>query len=175
LFYYDNQQITVLDRFSTVPKTYNLFNLNVQIGMMACPAPDGDFWVVENNPQRLKRVNPNRKSTLLEVQISIGDSIKKMQAYQNLLLIADETGIHFFDQFGGFLRSLSIDLLNFQISDGLLYIYCQKTITIYSLSKGAVVNNIDIPDSKPKAILKLKDTYLFIRDKKLTFYQLNQN
>ncbi|MEQ8905794.1 hypothetical protein [Ekhidna sp.] len=176
LFYFDNQQITVLDRFSSVPKNYDISDLGVQFGMMACPSPDGDFWMVENNPQRLKKINPLRKAIVLEVQISIGDSIKKIQAYQNLLFIADEMGIHFFDQFGGFLRSHLIQgLLNFQVRDGILFVYTNEELREYSLSKSEVLNSVKLPELKPDAILKLKDNSLFIRNKKLTFYQLNEN
>ena len=47
LFYFDNQRITILDRFSSVPKNYLLSDLGLEIGMAACPAPDGDFWIIE--------------------------------------------------------------------------------------------------------------------------------
>lgn len=175
IFYFDNQQITILDRFSSVPKTYLLANFNLDFVMMACPSPDGDFWVLENNPQRLKKLNFNRKNAVLEVQTALGDSIMKMMAYQNLLIIGDEKGIHFYDQFGGFVRLYLIQgLLNFQVRGGILFVYTKKELRKYSLSKSEFLNSVELPDLSPDAILKLEDTYIFLQDKSMIFYRLSQ-
>ncbi|MEM6830602.1 MAG: hypothetical protein AAF551_08785 [Bacteroidota bacterium] len=106
LFYRDIQQITILDRFSSLPKNYLLSDFGIYLANMACPAPDGSFWTIENNPPRLKKIDPLRKSTLLEIQHALHDSIHFMRAYQNLLLIATSDGVQVFDQFGSFIASL---------------------------------------------------------------------
>lgn len=172
LFYFDNQAIMILDRFSTVPKSYHLIDYGVEFGMVACPAPDGDIWVIENNPQRLKNINLLRKSMVVEAQVSLGDSIRTMMAYQNFLFIADETGIHFFDQFGGFVRSIEIDgLINFHINDGNLVVFSQKEMLLYNLSESIVHNRVNLPDIPFQAAFKRKGDYLFVENKKLSFFK----
>ena len=100
LFYFDNQQIITLDRFNTIPKIYDLSDYEVNLGLSACPSPDENFWVIENNPMRIKKIDPLRKTTILEVQTNLGDSIRFMRAYKNLLIVLSEQALHVFDQFG---------------------------------------------------------------------------
>ncbi len=172
LFYFDNQQITILDRFSSVPKNYLLSDLGLEIGLMTCPAPDGDFWILENNPQRLKKVDPLLKVTVLEVQISIGDKIKRMQAYQNVLVIGDESGIRIFDQFGGTVNHLQKeDLLDFQILKGRLYAFTPDYITEIDLFDGTVLEEINNPTSATN-LMKTINGFITIQDRTLTFYSV---
>ncbi|WP_420577329.1 hypothetical protein [Ekhidna sp.] len=169
LFYFDNQQITILDRFSTVPKNYFLADFDVQLGMMACPAPDGNFWVVENNPQRLKKISPLRKSTVLEVQLQLGDSINKMQAYQNLLFISHTNGLHVLDQFGG--KIYSVDLLGttgFQLIGNKVLVFSKMKITRLNFT-GEVETELYKPELS-EGTLKVKESFLFIKDRTINFY-----
>ncbi|WP_349564742.1 hypothetical protein [Ekhidna sp. MALMAid0563] len=173
LFYFDNQQITILDRFSTVPKNYPLSDLGVQLGMMACPAPDGDFWIVENNPQRLKKINPARKNLILEVQVNIGDSLQRMQAYQNLLFVAHSNGLHTFDQYGGKLYSIALDdLISMQLSQGKLMLFSSKKILQINPINGKILNELATPTSSPDGILKIGNHFLVINERTLTFFNL---
>ena len=173
VFYFDNQQITILDRFSSVPKTYFLEDFSFGFAMMACPTPDGDFWILENNPQRLKKINFNRKSAVLEVQTSLGDSIIRMIAYQNLLIIGDEDGLHLYDQFGGFVRSIPVEnLINYHIRDGVLFAFTSQSIIKFHLSKVEILSSVKLPLTRISSGLRLKDDYIFVRNKELIFYQL---
>ncbi len=171
LFYFDIQQITLLDRFSTVPKQYALSEFGIQIAMMACPASDGDFWMIESNPQRLKKINPLRKNTLLEVPLLLGDSIRKMQAYQNLLLICDENSINAFDQFGSFVYKVDQKgLTNFQLVQGHLFAYTETKQLQIELFSGRVISSDELP-SKSKGTLKLQKKLAILRDDhSLVFY-----
>lgn len=170
IFYFDNQQITVLDRFSSIPKNYLIGDFGLEIGMMTCPAPDGDFWIIENNPQRLKKVNLLRKITVLEVQVSIGDPINRMQAYQNILVISNDKGLHIFDQFGGLLHSIPIDrLLNFQIIRDNLFAFTDDEILEINPFKGVILSTIPLP-SVTGTTLKSKDGFLTVENNKVTFY-----
>ena len=171
LFYFDNQQITILDRFSSVPKDYLLSDLNLEIGMMACPAPDGDFWIAENNPQRLKKVNPLRKITVLEVQVILGDSLMRMQAYQNLLVIAAENTLNIFDQFGGLINKIRLESLkDFQIFKGRLYAFADNEIFEINPFKGSVIEKLSSP-CQGCPLLKSKEGFLTIQDIKVTYYR----
>lgn len=171
LFYYDIQQITILDRFSSVPKNYSLSDYSLEIAMMACPAPNGDFWVIENNPQRLKRVDPLRKAMILELQILLGDSIHRMQAYQNILVIGNESGILVFDQFGGLMKKLPLDGSNsFQIANGLLYAFTNSEIHEIDLFKAEVISTIKKP-ANAGLMFKSKDAFLSIEKRGIIFYK----
>ncbi|MEP1034917.1 hypothetical protein [Ekhidna sp.] len=173
LFYFDNQQITILDRFASVPKDYRISDFELEIGMLACPAPDGDFWIVENNPQRLKKINPLRKITVLEVQVSLGDSISRMQAYQNILVIGDVNKLYILDQFGGILHVLKFEkLINFQIANGILYANTNWEIHEINPFKGIIISTLKKPDSGK--MLKSKAGFISIAKKTLTFYRLER-
>jgi len=171
LFYFDNQEIKILDRFATVPKIYPLAEFGIQIGLMTCPAPDGDIWVVENNPQRLKKISPNRKATLLEIQPILGDSISRMIAYQNLVFIGHEKGIHAFDQFGGeiYLFELS-NVKSFQLVGSELIVYTSTEMFRLEAATGAVTKQTSLPMSIEGAF-RLKQLHVFIEDRELSFYE----
>ncbi|MEO9485848.1 MAG: hypothetical protein ABJG47_20490 [Ekhidna sp.] len=171
LFYFDIQQVTILDRFSSVPKNYPLSDFSLEISMMACPSPDGDFWIIENNPQRLKKINPLRKATVLEAQISIGNTIRRMQAYQNILVIGDESGLHLFDSFGGIVQTIPIEnLIDFHIAGGQLYAFTANQILEINPFKGVVNATIDQP-KESKMLLKSRNGFVSVLNKKLTFYE----
>lgn len=171
LFFFDNQQITILDRFSSVPKNYQVSDFELEIGMMACPAPDGDFWIVENNPQRLKKVNPLRTTTVLEVQVSLGDSISQIQAYQNILLIANRTDLFVFDQFGGLIHTIKFEkLVNFQLVKEKLYVFTHSDILEVDPYKGLIVDSSKRP-SKEFPMFKSKELYLEIKGRTITYFK----
>ena len=100
LFYRDIQRIVLLDRFSTIPREYTISDFGIPYAESACISPDGTFWIAENNPRILKKIDPLRKIVVHEVQHNLGDSITMMRTFGNLLLIADENGLQILDQFG---------------------------------------------------------------------------
>ena len=172
LFYFDNQQITILDRFSSVPKDYFISDLNHDIAMTACPSPDGDFWIVENNPQRLRKVNPLRNITILDVQVSLGDSISGIQAYQNIVTITNENGLLIFDQFGALIHALELDhLINAQLIHEKLYAFTNTHILKINPFDGETEFKIERP-VKEGFMIKSKDRYALVKEDKLIFYSL---
>lgn len=173
LFQFDNQRIIVLDRFSSVPKTYTITELGVSLAMTACPAPDGDFWLIENNPQRLKKVNPNRNTLILEIQMQVGDSIQKMLAYQNFVFIAHEKGLSTLDQYGGLLYQLEVEnLIGMQLFNGVLHVFSKEFILEIDPAKGDILNKLSAPYTEPLGVIKLKDQLLILNQKRLTFLEL---
>ena len=60
LFYRDIQQVTILDRFSALPINYNIQDLGLSFAQFACASQDGLFWIFENNPQRIVKIDPLR-------------------------------------------------------------------------------------------------------------------
>lgn len=108
LFQRDLQQITVLDRFSSVPTIYRLTDFGLDFIQHTCPVVDGSFWTMENNPSMLKKINPLTNQVLLEVQPQLTDSILHFRSYQNLLYALTRSHLFTFDQFGSEIRSKEI-------------------------------------------------------------------
>ena len=171
LFYYDIQRITILDRFSTIPKDYPISAFDVQIVVMACPAPDGDFWVIENNPMRIKKINPLRKNTLLEAQVFLGDSIRKIQAYQNILIVGDENGIHTYDQFGSLIYEFECQgLTSFQVKDRELLVFSKDSSIELDLFKGQVLSIKKLPEISEGA-MRLREKLVLMKADSVLIYK----
>lgn len=172
VFNFDNQKITFLDRFSAQPRTYFLSDYETALGMMACPSPEGNVWVAENNPRRLKKIDLLRQFTLLEVQTSLGDSIKFMRTQQNLLIISDENGVHIFDQFGIKEHSIKAKNVNYvQAIDNNILFSCSDGIYTYNPYLGKVIAKHPSPIKDIKAAIKLNQHYLII-SKSIELYKL---
>lgn len=173
LFYYDNQQISLLDRFSTVPKKYWLKDFGIDLAVIACPTPDGSFWVVENNPIRLKKIDVLRQATLLEIQTNLGNQIKAMRVYQNLLIVSDEKGLHVFDQYGSALYTINQLTPNyFQFQNGDIICYNKGTLYTIELSSGKIMKEITTPINEASGAFIYNDTLIFIQKKRLEYYSL---
>lgn len=172
VFNFDNQKITYLDRFSSTPRTYFLADYTIPIGMMACPTPDGNAWVAENNPRILRKIDLLRKSTILEVQTSIGDSIRFMRTQHNLLIIADEQGVHVFDQFGAkkhFIAAINVNYIQL-INDQLFFSSNDRIITFDPYS-GKILKTQSAPTKAVRVAIRLPDKYLLIGES-IELYEL---
>lgn len=171
LFYFDNQVITILDRFNALPKHYPVREYTNNIVSMACPAPDGTFWMVENNPSVLKRVDPIRLSTILETQPSLGSEIRQMKAYQNFLLILDEVGLHLFDQFGSQIFEINRDISSFVIKNDHLLCLSDAEVMEIDLSEGRVIATRKAPQQAVDAYLPNGNTSFFFQGSTLFIYE----
>lgn len=174
VFNFDNQKITFLDRFTAQPRTYFLTDYGASLGMMTCPSPEGNAWVAENNPRRLKKIDLLRQFTLLEVQTSLGDSIKFMRTQQNLLLIADENGVHVFDQFGSkehFLKAKNINYI--QAIDNQILFSSFDGITLFDPYSGKISSKYTSPVNDIRVAIKLDQSYLII-GQSIELYQLQK-
>lgn len=176
LFYRDIQQISMLDRFSTIPKNYQVNDFISNYAESACISPDGMFWIAENNPRILKKIDPLRKIVIHEVQHFLGDSISNMRTLGNLLLLADENGLQILDQFGNLVGTVELK--------GITYIQLINDKVLLTHRHGATlidpfkVEVIDDPYLKlipmGSAILKLKNKFVVIDDENITYYSLTK-
>ncbi len=173
LFYRDIQQIHLLDRFTSVPRQYPIADFNLYFANLACNTPDGSFWILENNPQRLIKIDPLRKSIIHEIQVELGDSINFMRAIQNLVLIADENGLHVFDLFGNYLS-------NFDLKDcTYVQAYKDELLVTYDFGlakvdpyKSSITEVVEFPGPK-NAILKLASGFATLNQTSLSFYSID--
>lgn len=172
LFYFDTQQIITLDRFNTIPKVYDLSDYDVNLALSACPSPDEHFWVIENNPMRIKKIDPLRKATLLEVQVALGDSIRFMRAYKNLLIILSDKELHTFDLFGSKLHSFeNIDASYFQIKDeDIMLLSGNKLLTINPFSS-QIENKVEVADKKADTYLSINRSDILFKEHILLIYR----
>ena len=171
LFYFDNQLITVLDRFNTVPKSYPVRDFTSEIVLLACPAPDGSFWIIENNLLVLKRIDPNRKTLILETQPSLGRDIRFMKAYQNILLILDEKALHIFDQFGGLLFRIDVESNHLTLENDKIYLLSKDEILVIDPFKGEILSREESYVKGSDRFLKSKYISIYVKGKKLFLYQ----
>lgn len=162
LYYFDTQQIITLDRFNTVPKIYDLHTYDITLALQACPSPDENFWVIENNPTRIKKVDPLRSATVLEVQTNVGDTVRFMRTYKNLLLILTQKDLQIFDLFGSRINEIDrIDAQYFQIvNDQVILASSDQLITLDPFN-GTITEEEELP---------VKNTSVFLRTKYYSFY-----
>ncbi len=173
IFYRDIQQVTILDRFSTVPKQYRLIEFDIYLANMACPAQDGSIWIVENNPPVLKKIDLLRKSTIHEAQPDIGDSIRFMRSYQNLLFIADETGLKTLDQFGNLINTYDMSGLTYiQPWKGQLYTLSNDKLLTVDPYTSLVLKEVELPFEDVKGVLNLLTKSVVIGENYLSFFTL---
>jgi len=171
LFCFDNQQIITLDRFNTVPKIYNLADYETNLGLSACPSPDENFWIIENNPMRIKKIDPLRQVTILEVQVNLGDSIRFMKAHKNLLLILSENGLHIFDLFGSKISHIEVDASYFQVKDNTILLVSEESLLTIDPFQGTIEKEQNIPLENTLVILRTGNYYLFSNKNNLFIYQ----
>ena len=172
VFYFDNQFITILDRFKTVPKTYPMREFTDGIVSMACPSPDGNMWIAENNPLVLKKVDLIRKNLILETQPKLGNKIKFMKAYQNILLVLDENGLSIFDQFGGLMHQFRLNANHFTVDKELVYIFDFRNVKVIDPFSGRIVTESAIPsDIKPDDIVCTSSRIISFQENMMTVYQ----
>lgn len=174
LFYRDNQQITILDRFSTNPKTYLLEDLADSFVSMACPTVDGTFWVAENNPFKIKRIDPVRKTTIIESQPVIGSEIRFMKTYQNSLIISDEIGLHFLDQYGSLLLSIPLNTKGFTVINDHILSLSDSAIQWIDVFTGEIGQTIETPVPEIKGVLFSHGNYIFAMENEILLYQLEK-
>lgn len=174
LFYRDIQQILILDRFSTIPKKYNIADLGSYYSESACISPDGTFWLLENNPQRLKKIDPLRNIVIHEVQHNLGDSISTMRTLGNLLLITDENGLQILDQFGNLNGSVNLERIShLQAIGNTVLVTNPNGLHLIDPYKIQVIEKkLGSPFSMKKAILKLNEKYVIVGDQSISTYSV---
>lgn len=176
LFFFqrDIQQFTILDRFSAQPRQYQLSDFQLDFVSSACPAPDGAVWVIENNPSRLKKIDMLRKSVVHEVQYNFGDSVFFMKTINNLLLIVDEEGLLVFDQFGNFLSSLPIRTRYIQVVENEVIASHDGGFVRIDPYAPEILEKVKLPVNEIKSVIKLKQKYVVIHSKSLSFVALTK-
>ena len=133
---------------------------------------DGSFWMVENNPLILKRIDPNRKNVIVEVQPELGTDIRYMKAYQNILLIADEKALFIFDQFGTLLFKLDgIKTTSLSIENDEVLLLSKSEVIKIDPFKGEILSKKETPLEGVSGMIYTGSSYVFIQDKKLFFYR----
>jgi hypothetical protein len=175
LFKRDNQSVTILDRFSAIPKTYWLSNFGIDYGLMACPSVDNNLWVIENNPQVLSKIDLLKNEKILQLQIELGDSISFMRAVQNILLVASEDGTYLIDQFGEPLARYDARRLNhIQVSNDWIGIHEQDTLRIINLFYPDNEKKFRVPSGLTYAIFLTENTLLGISNNRIFTYSNNR-
>jgi hypothetical protein len=161
-----------LDRFTSIPRKYDIQEFGIQYGKATCFSPDGTFWIAEINPQRLKKYDPLRNIVIHEVQHNLGDSISKMRTFGSLLLIANEKGLHILDQFGNLNGTVHLKGVSyFQIINNLVLVTHQNGFTSIDPFRIEVLESNQSDTFLDKlAIMKLDDEFVTISEYQISFY-----
>jgi len=174
LFYRDIQQIILLDRFSTIPRKYDLLDFGINYAESACINPDGTFWIAENNPRTMKKVDLLRNLVVHEVQLELGDSITMMRTTRNLLLVTSENGLHILDQFGNLNGTIMLDGITYlQSTNNEVLVTCTSGLVRIDPFKIEIIEEIDLEEfTNSKAIMKSGSGFFVIDDQGITLYSL---
>ncbi|MEP1097058.1 MAG: hypothetical protein ABJG78_18210 [Cyclobacteriaceae bacterium] len=174
LFYRDIQQIVLLDRFSAVPKKYGLLDFGINYAESACINPDGTFWLAENNPRLLRKIDLLRNSVIHEVQHELGDNISIMRAFGNSLLVASENGLHVLDQFGNLNGTIKLDGITYlqSTNDEVLVTYAEGLVRIDPFKIEIIEEVTSEEFANSKAIMKFGSEYFVIDDQRIALYSL---
>jgi hypothetical protein len=111
-FYRDYQEYTLFDRFLTPLKTNSFKDTPINMARLACPALDGEVWVIDEIDFSLVKYNPLRNDISLKVPLALllpeqEYDICFMTEYQNQLFIVDKNrGILVFDNLGNYKHSI---------------------------------------------------------------------
>lgn len=127
-----------LDNSLSVIEEVNLQNSNI---VNVCSSNDGNFWIFDENTQRIYKKN-RRLVTLIESNRMSDLGIDKLKIYKmresnnRLVVLAEGYGYLIFDNFGQFQRKISSYSDNdFQLLDQLLIEFKESTIKLTDLSQ----------------------------------------
>jgi hypothetical protein len=136
-FYRDFQEYTLLDRFLTPIKTNSFRDTPINMARLACPALDGQLWVIDESDFSLVKYNFELNIITVKVPLSLLLSEQEydicfMTEYQNQLFVVDKnSGILVFDNLGNYkhtLRGKGITYCNF-MNENICYLFENQIIT----------------------------------------------
>lgn len=175
LFFRDLQKFSLLDRFNTTPIEYDLSAFNIEYAWLAAPGIDNSIWILSTDFNELRKYNIQTKQLIFNTPLSIDvNQATHIRAYQNLLIISDESkGFYIFDLFGNLLRTIEAKGIRyFQILDGKI-IYLQneevKSLDPFNL---ITAKQIKAPKGAFEGVLISGENYFFIKGSEIKIYRM---
>ena len=120
LFYDDQQQITLLDRFLNNIATIRLRDItNNALIKVATTAADEKLWLFNESDFSLLKLDPNTSEITSTTELNLTFDRKKtdiryIREYQNMVYLVDKTtGIYVFDNLGNYKKTLPFAELSY--------------------------------------------------------------
>lgn len=133
------QEITVLDRFTSVPKNYKLLDFSDNFISATCPSTDGNVWIIESNPQVFKKINLLTNQVLSESQLPIEEPVSKIFNYQNLIFLTTDSLVFLLDQYASIIKKWKIAGVNtVQFYENQLFFITKNQLFQVSLTKDKI-------------------------------------
>ncbi len=119
LFYDDQQQITLLDRFLNNIATIKLRDITNGLIKVATTSATEQLWLFNESEFSLLKYDPRTSETISTTQLNLTFDRKKadiryIREYQNMVYLVDKTtGIYVFDNLGNYKKTLPFPELSY--------------------------------------------------------------
>lgn len=176
-FFRDQQRIEILDRFTTTPRSVNLANGEIPYVWLAAPGIDNSLWVLSTSLKELRKYDDQNLNLLFAVPLQDQLAIEKpifMRAFKNHLLLVDEqSGILFFDQFGSNLGHFAAEGLRyFQIRENRLVFLSGDWVMEVDPETRLETSKLKAPSGAFQSVLIVSGRYAFIGVDRIASYSL---
>ncbi len=178
MFFRDNQQAIVLDRFMSNPVVYDISSFASSFAWLATPGLDRHIWLLRSSPLTIEKVDPLTRTIVQSTPLLVDFPLKEVvffKAQRNLLLIVDnETGVWIFDLFGNPIMTVEQPSLSYaHIDQSELVLYADGKLIRQQLSKDAQPTIIQAPVAEYQTVIRRGANYHFIGRRQVDTYQLS--
>ncbi len=175
LFSRENQEWLVFDRFLSNPVVYQLSQLTGRYIWLMAPSQDQNFWLIQNTPPALIKIDRRTGSLLQESRLPVDSKIEDLvylEAFKGSVLVVDQgAGVYLFDLFGNELASIKTRGCRYaQLIDNQVITYANDSLFHLSLDQLAVTT-IPGPKSYELGLVNGK-TYHFVKGSQLDSFLL---
>ena len=114
VFYQENQELVVFDRFLTFKQSIKIDDTMAGFARLATLAADGNIWIFDETDFSLKKYNTRNKAIILHTPCDLLFQKKEynllfIKELNNLVYLVDKNnGIYLFDNFGNYKRNIYI-------------------------------------------------------------------
>lgn len=177
VFFKDFNIVVVLDQKLSLINEINLTERNLDFVQAFAIANGDNYWVYDNLTMTLKKLDKSfnkgyESISFLNLFTKSLEPIKIKERAQSVFVL-DDSGIHLFDNFANFQKTIRIQgLIDFQIIKGKLIYLDQKKLISYNL-KTMQVEVLSLPEIKYLENAKIyKNGLLLLAEKQLYIYSI---
>jgi len=176
LYYQDLSSVVFLDnRLSRIGDHIALDQMGLEQSTLACTSHSNGIWLYDPLTFQLSRLDQFLK---IERQTQNINQLLGHEIIPNFLLEANnwvylndpETGIHVFDIYGTYYKTIQLKgLTEFQILDNNLYFRSNDEMMWFDL-RSLQTKQLELPTLEYKAVRVLRDRYCFLTEQGLKIY-----
>ena len=170
IYYQEYNQIIFLDKNLSEIGNIDLSEIEIEFSGTACLSKNKGVWVFDSEASRIIHLNKHLKISLQTAPLSSFtetdiETIQISEGNIGLVALIKDFGLLFFDEFGSYLRSLSIEKAeHFQLTDNKILIKTDKDLFIYN-NKNFELNKLKTETENYKNIrIELDEIFLSKED-----------